>query len=550
MSTPHKSSPPKLLPRHLYAAVLKRGEMAKPPQGRPVGGGFRWGEDLVITCAHVVDAALGLDEKLKAQEKKARAQAEDVTLPLYVDLHHEYLVLARVVEYWAVDDGQRELADIAILKIEQQQNPVPGLSSFNTAVRLSAWFSEQDIRLYGLGVDDKNSLDWPGDWVRGRLSNEVAGRRVQIECFGEESKGIVLKGFSGGAVYDATYTSILGLVSARNPKKNYAYLIPAEFLARALELHLQQKIILSNPQAETSQDEIDILWLLDRQQVLETVQAQLDQFFRVVPIVLQGSEDDGHEEAAKRLLLVKENDTKTDRLQWWLRVPWPAQQDRGAILHELRKSAMSRLWPNHQLDFSQRDWVDEVGRFMSPQLQPPKTRVVIHVLLDKEQSHKKDLPEVKQFFKDWLDIAHAARNGRFIFVVSIVHGVQTRGEKSLSPSWGSRWWSFLDKPLCENTLLDELTLCLGEHAGQTPEEMNARLGKQALMQLEPIQREHINPWVNMLCEDYGYEPHAAERLGKLVSGCLERRIDKARRLSRAVSIQPEFDELIDSRKKY
>lgn len=544
MTTFRKSTEPKVLPRHLYAAVLRHGETAKPPLAKPVGGGFRWGDDLVITCAHVVDAALGLDEKLEVDEKKALAKNDGVQLPLYVDLFHEYLVSAKVVEYWPADDTNHELADIAILKIQRQQNTIPGLAEFNTAARLGIWSPDQEVRLYGIGVDDRSLLDWPGDWVKGRLWNDVAGRRVQIECFGDEAKGMVLKGFSGGAVYDAAYTSITGLVSARNAKKNYAYLIPAESLTAALQQHLNQKITLSNPQAETAQDEVDILWFLDRQQVMDVVQKQLDQHFRVIPIVLQGTEDDGHEEAAKRLLFVKENDAKADRLQWWIRVPWPSHQDRNATLHELRKSAMSKLWPNNQLDFSQRDWVEGVGRFMQPKLQPAKTRVIIHVLLDKEHSHKNDLPELKQFFKDWLEIARAARNGRFIFIVSVVYG-----SKSQSQSWGRRWFPFLDKPLCEHSLLDALTLCLGEHAGQTLDAMKERLGKQAVMQLEPIQHEHLTSWIKMLCDDYAYEPQIAERLGKLVAECLERKIDKARLLGCAVSIQPEFDELLDTRKK-
>jgi hypothetical protein len=180
------------VPTGAVAAVLG-------PEGEPVGVGVLVGEDALLTCAHVVNAALGRDSRSQDQPSETII----ITFPL---LSQGGDVIA-VVERWFPPPREGAAGDdLAGLRL---LGPAPPTAR---AARLSvdAALPGRDVRVYGYpGRPPRPNGAWVAATVRGPVGNGY----LQLDS-GVDSALRVQPGYSGSPVFDNATGRVVGLLAA------------------------------------------------------------------------------------------------------------------------------------------------------------------------------------------------------------------------------------------------------------------------------------------------------------------------------------------------
>jgi WD40 repeat protein len=182
-------------------------------KGDVVGAGFLIGPRHLITCAHVVAAALG--------------RPVDQSFPIDVEVRLDFPlvdpgedVAAKVVR-WRWHEGPTGL-DVAGLEVV---GDLPGRARPVRMVDASEVWAHQ-FRTFGYPTrrDD-------GVWSTGRLLARQAGGLVQMET-PTQAGYRVGAGFSGAPVWDDDLGAVVGMAVAvdRDPQVRAAYLLPARLL--------------------------------------------------------------------------------------------------------------------------------------------------------------------------------------------------------------------------------------------------------------------------------------------------------------------------------
>ncbi|HEX2993359.1 MAG TPA: AAA-like domain-containing protein [Anaerolineales bacterium] len=175
--------------------------------GTPVGAGFLNKDCKVVTCAHVVIAAL----QLPHNTRQMPIEQIDLDFPFATENKR----LAAKITCWQFDD------DIAYLELTtpppQGVVPVPILR----ASRLWGHF----FRAFGFpaGYPD-------GVWASGVLRDFIANNSKWLQIEDTKAQGFrVQPGFSGGLVWDENLDSVVGMVAAadRQIDSKVAFAIPA-----------------------------------------------------------------------------------------------------------------------------------------------------------------------------------------------------------------------------------------------------------------------------------------------------------------------------------
>ncbi|MDM8556368.1 tetratricopeptide repeat-containing serine protease family protein [Desulfococcaceae bacterium HSG7] len=192
----------------------------KNKNGRVVGAGFLTGDSKILTCAHVIKSALGIN---KAQPDKPES---DIHLDFAFAPDRKTLT-ARVV-FWSptVKDGGY---DIAGLKLTGYPPPAARPAPLDLQTASPEPLHGINYEAYGF----PKNLD-QGIWSEGKVIGERSDGFVQLEdqkLTGEPIEG----GFSGGAVWDKQAGRVIGIVrTAFKPDtKKIAFMIP---LYKVLEL--------------------------------------------------------------------------------------------------------------------------------------------------------------------------------------------------------------------------------------------------------------------------------------------------------------------------
>lgn len=188
------------------------------------GCAFLIGRDIVLTCAHVIGAHLGLPKPVPKEPPT------DLIAIHFEALQHE--VTGRVhPRGWFVNTrpAPGELSDIAVVRLD---NPVQGIS-FLPAIAQRMPTQSRSVLIHGAEADYKSY----GQQVQGEMggSNIQRGWR-QIDPKNSARGFTVESGFSGSPVLDDLGNLVWGMVIAvAKQGTGVAYAIPAEDLWAALK---------------------------------------------------------------------------------------------------------------------------------------------------------------------------------------------------------------------------------------------------------------------------------------------------------------------------
>ncbi|WLE96153.1 MAG: trypsin-like peptidase domain-containing protein [Candidatus Electrothrix communis] len=210
------------MPSPSFDASLVRILTDNQEPRRPIGAGFLVTPKHILTCAHVVNAALRRNEYA----------ADQPDVEVFFDfplLKNRSLLRAKILRWFPVQEKSAvgEIEDIAVLEImpgtslPEEARPAPVVLPHEQS------FFDQRVRMCGFPVGIDN-----GTYSNGTLQGLNAKGWVEIHHQGREQ---IEAGFSGTAVWSAKENAALGMtVSILNRHKaRVAYMIPAALLIKA-----------------------------------------------------------------------------------------------------------------------------------------------------------------------------------------------------------------------------------------------------------------------------------------------------------------------------
>jgi len=177
--------------------------------GNVVGTAFLADDRRLLTCVHVIQAALGLS----ANNQNAPTDTVRLDFPL---LAQQKTCFARVA-YW---DTATDVAGL-----ELTSDPPIGASPVRLVSAEDVW--NHKFRTFGF---PRNYAD-RGVWTEGVLKHKVGSQEIQIEGEKETGHGIQ-PGFSGAPVWDESLQGVVGMVSVADMDKKLkvAFCIPHDVL--------------------------------------------------------------------------------------------------------------------------------------------------------------------------------------------------------------------------------------------------------------------------------------------------------------------------------
>jgi hypothetical protein len=183
-----------------------------------VGAGFLVADRHLVTCAHVVAAALNLPQNTQIQPESAI----EIDFPLVAPGQK---VLARIV-FWQPMNPGHPTEDIAGLEVLQ---PVPSAAQPVT-LSLSQDYWQHPLRVFGFpkGHDD-------GLWATGILRDQSANGWIQLDALASQDRSIE-PGFSGAPIWDEQLQGVVGMAVAAEKRRQdvtAAYMVPTRVLQSA-----------------------------------------------------------------------------------------------------------------------------------------------------------------------------------------------------------------------------------------------------------------------------------------------------------------------------
>lgn len=185
--------------------------------GEAVGLGFLVADRYILTCAHVIEAALGLKEGHPDQP----ADPIKIEFPFNDSIPSD---LKAQVVFWQPVQANSRYADIAGLRLNQ---PLPDAVVPITVKSLKEY---KDCSWEAYGCPHTQEYYWS----KGTLRPAVEQGWVQMNVDRSTDKPIV-KGFSGSPVWNDQSQSVIGMVVARLRQDNGpAFMFPAQLLEPAI----------------------------------------------------------------------------------------------------------------------------------------------------------------------------------------------------------------------------------------------------------------------------------------------------------------------------
>jgi WD40 repeat protein len=189
--------------------------------GRPAGAAFLIPGNLVLTCAHVVAAVLGLPEK--------RPLPADAQVTLDFPLATRLPAAAAAVVF-SMPVAADNTGDIAVLRLVESPPPDALPLRVIAADDLAGhrWRAFGYPR-YRVGGQTKDA----GIWTSGTISGREGTGWWQLAVDPEEAFSLA-EGFSGAAVWDEDYAGVVGVIVAveADPRRRVGYALTVEAVAR------------------------------------------------------------------------------------------------------------------------------------------------------------------------------------------------------------------------------------------------------------------------------------------------------------------------------
>ncbi|MGA8029293.1 MAG: trypsin-like peptidase domain-containing protein [Bryobacteraceae bacterium] len=207
-------------------AIVPPGQKGLRP--RVIGMGILVSRSEILTCAHVIDAALG--ERWQEGDGKVR-----VCFPFYGGRSEGFLTLDGIVDRtrWS-PPGQPEpnkLTDIAVIRLPTVPASVkPAVLEKHTKDDVATIFGYREI-----GPPSGPASHPEGEHLEGKILGSLPGGRGQFE--GTSQMGAtVQRGFSGSGVQRGKRNIVVGMIveADRDPSKKIAQFIDVPSLQRAL----------------------------------------------------------------------------------------------------------------------------------------------------------------------------------------------------------------------------------------------------------------------------------------------------------------------------
>ncbi len=205
--------------------------------GRPTAGlGMLVGSGQVVTCAHVVNVALG--HKLYTQSQPRESDEVQVEFPL---LPHRPVRVARVVA-WVPPPSHGGGGDMAGLVLDEAE-PVGAIPA---QFAVAAPGPGTGLRVFGYPGSPAREN---GAWVEVDLKGEVGGHLLQVESRSDQTVK-AQPGYSGAPVWEDSTGRVVGLLQiapAADEAERDAYLLPPLAIAQAWEEPFDYLLVPENP---------------------------------------------------------------------------------------------------------------------------------------------------------------------------------------------------------------------------------------------------------------------------------------------------------------
>ncbi|WP_058043805.1 trypsin-like peptidase domain-containing protein [Streptomyces roseifaciens] len=212
-----------------YAELLVRVETVS---GAPAGGGLLLSADTMVTCAHVVNTALGRDKR--AQDRPLGPVT--VSFPLAAARPSSRATVRE--DGWCpiAADGSGDIAVLELLPTVAEPSSAPLVTRLD--------LRGHNVHAYGFphGSDDPQ-----GAYTEGRIAGLTGAEWFQIDD--HRTAGFVVSlGYSGSPVWDDELNGVIGIaVSAtRDPRLRTSYAIPLHVLAPLCEA-LRKRLVPACP---------------------------------------------------------------------------------------------------------------------------------------------------------------------------------------------------------------------------------------------------------------------------------------------------------------
>lgn len=186
----------------------------------PVGTGFLVADRHALTCAHVVNEALGRDPYCPDRPTVA------IPFDLAATAGTAHRRVANVIAWHPASRAPvpGQLVDIALLELAASDTTVPSLH-----LSRPSQASPPGYQGWAFGFPD---LGDTGVWAKGALAGQQWNDYFQINDVGEPA---IAGGFSGGPFLDEGQVRVIGMVVARHRHFPVSYLIPAATLTAVVD---------------------------------------------------------------------------------------------------------------------------------------------------------------------------------------------------------------------------------------------------------------------------------------------------------------------------
>ena len=234
------------------------------------GTGFRLGRHTVVTCAHLVNTALG--RKKESAEKPTEVVSLDFPFLHLASESKENrnkpeTYSAEVIGWYPMQTTDDRASDIAVLKLLQD---VP-MYNANVSLLPEKPFSQTRVSVCGFSKPE-------GRWASGNIAGPVAKGLMQLD----ELNHLIREGDSGAPIWNEEAECVVGMMIEVCPTDNhkqrpYAHILPSATLLSLEELSLPDGLIPPSKQQISMQRLDEFFSLIDeRDHAPEVSRAVMD----------------------------------------------------------------------------------------------------------------------------------------------------------------------------------------------------------------------------------------------------------------------------------